>query len=350
MVVPEGQELTAARLDLGRKLFFDRRLSDNETLSCAMCHIPAEGFTNNAMSRSVGMEGQSLRRNAASLYNLAWTDPLFLDGRERHLHTLTWSELLDLKRMGNRAVGVVLDKLRGLPDYQGLFEEAFDGRGADMMTTGVALATYLRTLVSGNSPFDRWRFGGEEGAMTPAAIRGFRLFTGRAGCASCHVVDEDHALFTDNALHDTGIGWHHSMGKEPEQQVLDLGGGIRIEVDMEALADTAERSYNDLGLYEATQDPADRWKFRTPGLRNVAVTAPYMHDGSLSTLEEVIRHYDRGGYSHPGQDERIRPLGLTDRDRADLVAFLRALTGDNLDLFEADAAAAPVGAPAGGRP
>jgi cytochrome c peroxidase len=347
LVVPEGQEFTAARIDLGRKLFFDRRLSGNETLSCAMCHIPEQGFSNNAMSRAVGMGGQSLRRNAASLYNLAWTDPLFVDGRERYLHTLAWSELLDIGRMGNGSVGVVLEKLRGLPDYRGLFEEAFDGRGADMMTTGIAMASYLRTLVSGNSPFDRWRFGGEEGAVTPAAARGFELFTGRAGCASCHVMKDDQALFTDNALHDTGVGWQHSMGKEPERQILDLGGGIRIEVDRDAVADTAERSYNDLGLYEATQDPADRWKYRTPGLRNVAVTAPYMHNGSLSTLEAVVDFYDRGGFAHPEQDERIRPLGLSDGDKADLAAFLRALTGDNLALFEADAAAAPVGVPAG---
>lgn len=344
---PEGQEITAARVDLGRKLFFDRRLSGNETLSCAMCHIPEQGFTNNTMSRAVGMEGQSLRRNTASLYNLAWQDPLYVDGRERHLHTLTWSELLDLKRMGNRSVGVVLDKLRGLPDYEDLFEDAFDGQSADMVTTGVAMATYLRTLVSGTSPFDRWRFGGEEGAMSPAAARGYELFTGRAGCASCHEVSEDHALFTDNQLHNTGIGWHHSMGKEPRRQVMELGGGIRIEMDMDALAGTEERSYNDLGLYEATQDPVDRWKFRTPGLRNVAETAPYMHDGSLPTLEAVVEFYDQGGFEHPEQDERIRPLGLSDADKADLVAFLKALTGDNLRLLEADAEAAPVGVPAG---
>lgn len=350
LVVPEGQPITAARVDLGRKLFFDRRLSINETLSCAMCHIPSQGFTNNGVARAVGIEGQSLRRNAASLYNLGWLDSLFLDGRERHLHTLTWSEFLDSKRMGNAAAGLVLDKLRSLPDYKDLFEEAFDDQGPDMTTTGVAIATYLRTLVSGNSPFDRWRFGDEKGAMNAAATRGFELFTGRAGCASCHVVDENHALFTDNELHNTGIGWRHSMGKGPTQQFLDLGGGIRIEIDREALAGTAERSYNDLGLYEASQDPADRWKFRTPGLRNVAVTAPYMHDGSLSTLEAVVDYYDQGGFEHPEQDERIKPLGLTEGERADLVAFLRALTGDNLDLFEADAEAAPVGVSAGGRP
>jgi len=301
----------------------------------------------NATARAVGIQGQSLRRNAASLYNLAWTSPLFVDGREPFLHTLTWDELLDRKRMGNRSAGAVLDELRGLPDYDGLFEAAFDGRGADMLTTGKAMAAYLRTLVSGNSPFDRWHFGNEEGAMSPAAVRGFELFTGRAGCASCHEVDEDHALFTDNELHDTGIGWQHSMGQEPERQIMELAGGIRIEVDRAALAGTEERAYNDLGLYEATQDPADRWRFRTPGLRNASVTAPYMHDGSLPTLEAVVEFYDQGGFEHPRQDERIRPLGLSDADKADLVAFLEALTGDNLGLFEADAKAAPVGVAAG---
>ncbi|MCB1800431.1 MAG: SCO family protein [Gammaproteobacteria bacterium] len=347
MQLPEGQELTAARVDLGRKLFFDRRLSANETLSCAMCHIPEQGFTNNAMARAVGMEGRSLRRNASSLYNLAWADPLHVDGRERFLDTLVWGEFLNRKRMGNAAVAMVLDKLLALPDYDGMFETAFDGRGADMVTVGVAMASYLRTQVSGNSAFDRWRFGGEDAALAPEAQRGFELFTGRAGCASCHRVESDHAVFSDGQLHDTGIGWHHSMRREPPSRWVELAPGVRVELDMEALKGTEERPFNDLGLYEVTQDPADRWKFRTPGLRNVALTAPYMHDGSIRSLEEVVEHYDRGGHAHEALDSRMRPLGLTDDERAELVAFLRSLTGDNIALLEADAAAAPVGVPAG---
>jgi cytochrome c peroxidase len=339
--------LTAARIDLGRKLFFDRRLSANETLSCAMCHIPEQGFTNNAMARSVGMEGRSLRRNASSLYNLAWADTLHVDGRERYLDTLTWGEFLNRERMGNTAVAMVLDKLLALPDYQGLFEAAFDGRGADMVTVGVAMASYLRTQVSGNSPFDRWRFGGEEAALPADAQRGFALFTGRAGCVDCHTVDNDHALFSDGQLHDTGIGWHHSMGREPRPRFIELASGLRIELDLDALKGTEERPFNDLGLYEVTQDPADRWKFRTPGLRNIALTAPYMHDGSLRSLEEVVDYYDRGGHAHEAIDPRMRPLGLSTGERTDLLAFLRSLTGDNIALIAADAAAAPVGVPAG---
>ncbi|MGF1546122.1 MAG: cytochrome c peroxidase [Thiotrichales bacterium] len=334
------QSLSAAKVDLGRKLFFDRRLSANGTLSCALCHRPQQGFTHHAMARAVGVEGRSLRRNAASLYNLAWSDPLFVDGREHTLETLVWMELLDLDRLGNRSVAVVLDRLRAAPDYQGRFEAAFPGRAADMVTVAAALAAYLRTLVSANSAFDRGYFGGEAGALTPAAERGFELFRGKAGCAGCHILAERYALFTDQQMHDTGIGWQHSMRREPARRVLEPAPGVRIEVDLAALTGTAERPYNDLGRYEVTQDPADRWRFRTPSLRNVANTAPYMHDGSLPTLAAVVEYYDRGGHAHPGLDPRLRPLGLTEPERADLVVFLEALTGDNLALFDADAAAA----------
>lgn len=337
----EGQPLTPEKIDLGRRLFFDRRLSSNGTLSCALCHIPSQGFTSHAMSRAVGMEGRSLRRNTASLFNVAYVQPLFLDGRERGLDTLTWQELLDLDRMGNRSVAMVLDRLDALPEYRAAFARAFGGRGADMETLGEAVSAYLRTLVSGNAPFDRWRFGGETGAMSAAAERGFRLFTGKAGCAQCHRIGERDALFTDDRLHDTGIGWARSMRPEPPRRRLELAPGVALEIDPAAVAGTEERPFNDLGLYEVTQDPADRWRFRTPSLRNVARTAPYMHDGSLPDLAAVVDYYDGGGHPHPEQDPRIRPLHLSADEKGDLVAFLRALTGDNLDLFAADAAAAP---------
>ncbi|RKT47103.1 cytochrome c peroxidase [Thiocapsa rosea] len=341
--------LTAAKIDLGRRLFFDRRLSANGTLSCAMCHIPTQGYTNHAMSRAVGIGGRSLRRNASSLYNVGHVDPLFPDGRERFLESLTWQELLDLNRMGNRSVAMVLDEIQSASDYRGLFEAAFDGRPAGLETLGEAMATYLRTLVSGQSPFDRWYYGGELGALDASAERGFELFTGRAGCADCHRLGDDHALFTDQRLHNTGIGWAHSMQPQPRRRTLEIVPGVRIEVDLQAVAGTEERPYNDLGHYEVTQDPVDRWRFRTPSLRNVSVTAPYMHDGSLTDLDAVVAYYDRGGHPHPELDERIRPLGLSAQDRADLVAFLHALEGDNLALIEADAAVAPIGMPAGRR-
>lgn len=343
--VPEAEATTAEKVQLGRKLFFDRRLSHNDTLSCAMCHIPEQGFTSNEMATSVGIRGQTVRRNAPTLYNVAYLKHLFHDGRESRLAQQAWQPLLAANEMGNPSIGFVLDKLKRLPDYRGLFEAAFDGRGPGMETLGEALASYQRVLVSGNSPFDRWYYGGEKSALSPAARRGFRLFSGKGGCTACHSVGEEHALFTDNRFHDTGIGWHRTMQRKRTRQPLRLAPGVEVEVDSAIIDQVAERTPNDLGRYEVTRDPDDRWAYRTPSLRNVALTAPYMHDGSLPTLKKVIEHYDRGGHPHPGLDPRIRPLDLSAREKGDLEAFLRSLTGDNIATLVGDAFAAPVGDP-----
>lgn len=345
--LPEGKLPTAAQVDLGRKLFFDRRLSANGTLACAMCHIPEQGFAQNHMARSIGVEGHSLRRNAMSLFNVAYFNPLFADARELSLETLAWQEFLDEHRMGNASVAMVIDQLRQAPDYTGLFEEAFDGGAASMESVASALAAWMRTLVSADAPFDRWRYAGDSGAIDASAQRGFELFTGKAGCAACHTVGETHALFTDNELHNTGIGWFQSMGRAPKASSIEIAPGLRIEIDRAALTGTEEARFNDLGYYEVTQNPADRWKFRTPSLRNVTLTAPYMHDGSLPDLESVVDYYDRGGHPHPELDPRVKPLGLDDGERADLVAFLESLTGDNLPLLLEDAAAANIATPGG---
>ena len=156
--VPADNPLTEAKVALGRMLFYDRRLSLNNTMSCAMCHIPDQGFTNNALAAPAGIEGRSVRRNAPSLYNVAYQEHLFHDGRESSLETQVWSPLLARNEMGAPSVGRVLDKVRRLPDYQGLFERAF-GRSAGMATIGQAIASYERTLISGNTPFDRWYYG-----------------------------------------------------------------------------------------------------------------------------------------------------------------------------------------------
>jgi cytochrome c peroxidase len=337
--------VTAAKVELGRKLFFDRRLSHNDTVSCAMCHVPEQGFTSNEMATAVGIEGRTVRRNAPTLYNVAFATRLFHDGREERLEQQVWAPMLDAKEMGNPSIGYVLGKLRSLPDYQGLFEAAFDGRGATMETVGMALASYERTLQSANSPFDRWRYGGDEHALTPAAQRGFALFTGKAGCAGCHRVADDHALFTDGDLHNTGVGYGQTMRRPPKEQAVQVAPGTFLTIDAEILRAASERPANDLGRYEVTRDPADRWKYKTPSLRNVALTAPYMHDGSLGTLRQVVEFYNGGGVPNELLDPRIRPLQLTTAEMDDLVAFLESLTGDNVDVIIADAFAAPVGDP-----
>ncbi|MDH3638220.1 MAG: SCO family protein [Gammaproteobacteria bacterium] len=340
--VPEDNPITREKVALGRKLFFDRRLSLNDTFSCAMCHVPEQGFAHNELATAVGIEGRTVRRNAPTMYNVAYLERLFHDGREYSLENQVWAPLLAKNEMGNPSVGAVLEKLKHMPDYAGLFERAF-GRGPSMETVGMALASYGRTLNSANSPFDKWRFGENEGVMDDAALRGFELFTGNGRCVTCHVIDTDHALFTDHKLHNTGVGYTASMSRSAlgGRKVL-IAPGVEIEVAVGAVQET-ERQPSDLGLYEVTQNPDDRWKYRTPSLRNVALTAPYMHDGSLPTLRTVVEFYNRGGVPNELLDPLIRPLGLNDSEVADLVEFLRSLTGGNVDTLISDAFAAPVG-------
>ena len=330
---------------LGRKLFFDRRLSRNNTISCAMCHVPEQGFAANELATAVGIEGRSVRRNAPTIYNAAYAELLFHDGRERRLEQQIWGPLLAANEMGNPSIGYLLDKIHRLADYDGLFEAAFAGDGPTMANLGMALASYERTLLSANSPFDRWRFGGEQDALSEAGQRGFTLFSGKAGCASCHRIDDHFALFTDQSWHNTGVGFRQAMAPTATERDVQVSPGVFLRIDPAVVAAAAERRPNDLGLYEITEEPRDRWKYKTPTLRNVALTAPYMHDGSMATLREVVAHYDAGGVANATLDPLLKPLGLEPGDIDDLVAFLQSLTGDNVDQLVADAFAAPVGDP-----
>ncbi|WP_231362957.1 MULTISPECIES: cytochrome-c peroxidase [unclassified Thioalkalivibrio] len=341
--IPESNPLTEERVALGRKVFFDRRLSLNRTQSCAMCHIAEQGFTNNETRTAVGIMGRSVGRNAPTLYNVGFFDELFHDSREESLEQLAWQPMLDKNEMANPSIGYVLQTIESLPDYDGRFEAAFDGRGPDIDTVPKALAAYQRTLISGNSPFDRWYFGDEEDAITESQIRGFEIFSGRGQCIACHTVKEDYALFTDQKLHNTGVGVERSRrsGSSEGSRVL-IAPGVYMNISEETIRTVGSRLAPDLGRYRITEDPDDRWHFKTPSLRNVSLTAPYMHDGSLDSLEAVVEFYNDGGIENPLQDERIQPLGLTEQEREDLVAFLRSLTGEYRELVS-DAFAAPVG-------
>ncbi|MCB1632207.1 MAG: hypothetical protein KDI23_10270, partial [Pseudomonadales bacterium] len=340
---PANNLVTRAKIALGRKLFFDRRLSLNDTFSCAMCHVPEQGFTSNELAMAVGFEGRSVRRNSPTIYNTGYFERLFHDGREENLEQQVWGPFLASNEMANPSVGAVISKIRRIPDYQGLFEAAFDGRGVSMETVGMAVASYERALVSGNSPFDRWYYGKQADAIDESARRGFGLFTGKAGCLSCHTVGDDYALFTDDGMHNTGVGYRESMGIKPDKERVLLAPGVYVDVDRSVIDAVGHPPPADVGLYEITQNPNDRWKYRTPSLRNVALTAPYMHNGSLSTLHDVVDFYNAGGVPNELLDPRIRPLGLNGQERDDLVRFLESLSGDNVDAIVSDAFAAPVG-------
>lgn len=340
--VPQDNPLTAANIALGRKLFYDRRLSLNNTFSCAMCHVPEQGFTSNEMATAVGLEGRTVRRNSPTLYNVGYAKLLFHDGRENSLEQQVWGPLLAHNEMANPSIGFVVDKIKQTTDYGGLFEKAF-GKPVDMETLGMALASYQRTLNSADSPFDRWYFDHDKKALSPSAQRGFKLFTGKAGCAACHTIGKHSALFTDQQLHNTGIGYREAMQPEAEKHRVQLAPGVFTELPQAVVASVAEHKANDLGRYEITQNPVDRWKYKTPTLRNIALTAPYMHNGSLASLREVVEFYKRGGVVNENLDPLIKAVVLTEREQDDLVAFLESLTGDNVKTIVEDAFAAPVG-------
>jgi cytochrome c peroxidase len=341
--VPENNPVSRQKIALGRKLFYDRRLSLNDTFSCAMCHVPEQGFTSNELAMAVGMEGRSVRRNSPTIYNSAYAVKLFHDGREQTLEQQAWGPLLARNEMANPSIGYVLDKIRRIDEYDGRFEAAFDGRGVSMETLGMAIASYERTLVSGDSAFDRWYYGGDEDAMSESAQRGFELFVDKGGCVACHTIGDKYALFSDDDLHNTGIGYRGSMGIVPDTQPVVVAPGVILQVDRSVIEQVGEPAPTDVGRYEVTQNPNDRWKYKTPSLRNVALTSPYMHNGSLSTLREVVEFYNMGGIANELLDPLLRPLGLTDTEKADLIAFLQSLTGSNVDTLVADAFAAPVG-------
>lgn len=341
--VPADNPITEEKVSLGRRLFFDRRLSINDTFSCAICHIPEQGFTNNEIQTAVGVEGRSGKRNSPMIYNVAYLKLIFHDGRESTLEQQVWSPFLARNEMANPSIGYVINKIKAIPDYKGLFEKAFDGRGPTMETVGMALSSYQRTLNSADSPFDRWHFGKQESAVNDQVKRGFELFNGKASCNACHLIHESYALFTDNQLHNTGLGYLASMGIQGKTTRVQLAPGVYADLDNDVIKAVSRPKANDVGRYEITENPNDRWKFRTPTLRNLTLTSPYMHDGSLHTLRQVVEFYNQGGIANEVLSPMIKPLGLTSDEMDDIVAFLKSLTGSNVGALVADAFAAPIG-------
>lgn len=342
--VPGDNPVTLAKIDLGRKLFFDRRLSLNKTISCAMCHVPQQGFTSNEMKTAVGMEGQTVSRNSPTIYNVAYYSALFHDGRETTLEQQVWGPLLAHNEMANPSIGFVLQRIQSSADYNGLFEQAF-GKVPGMETVGMALASYQRGLNSANSKFDQWLYAKSKKTFNRSEKNGYDIFVGKGGCAACHIISENYALFTDNRFHNTGIGYVEAMQTTPEKHRVQLAPGVFADVDADIVDSVSESTANDLGRYAVTLDPRDRWKYRTPSLRNIALTAPYMHNGAFETLQQVIAFYNKGGVRNPELDSAIKPLKLNAAEQADLVAFLRTLTGDNVDKIIFDALAEPIGDP-----
>ncbi|MFT5571836.1 MAG: cytochrome c peroxidase [Cryomorphaceae bacterium] len=348
----KGMRPDRNKIALGRKLFYDRRLSRNKTMSCAMCHVPEQGFTSNELQRPIGSNGRSLKRNAPTILNVAFYTKLFADSRETTLEQQIWSPLLAENEMNNPSVGYVIETIKSLSDYDGLFQKAFSEQ-PNMLNIGQAIGQYERALLAGDSAFDRWYYAKDDSALTDQQVAGFKLFTGKAACSSCHLIGENDALFTDNLLHSTGIGYAESMldgvilpkHANPEKGLVEvqLAPGVTANMKQSVINTVGEQKMNDVGRYEITLDPQDRWKYRTSSLRNIELTAPYMHSGGLVSLADVVAFYNQGGVTHELQSPLVRPLGLSVDEQGALRAFLRSLTGSGVGVLVLDAFDAGVG-------
>ncbi len=296
--IPADNPPTAETIALGRRLFYDPRLSKDNTLACATCHNPIQGFSN-GVPISRGVDGMTGIRNAPSIINTAYLPLQFWDGRATSLEEQAGSPIANPVEM-NQSHDVSVSKLGEDPVYKKMFTAAF---GSDIVTIGrveKSLASFERTILSGNSAFDRYQFGGDKSALSPAQIRGLALFRDpkKGNCTACHTIDSKYALFTDGKFHNIGEG------------AADDG------------------SFKDIGRYHETKVETDKGAFMTPTLRNIANTGPYMHDGSLRTLDEVVSFYAGGANSNPYLDKEIHAIQLSGQDRIDLVEFLKSLTGE----------------------
>lgn len=341
--LPEDNPQTSEKITLGEKLFKDTRFSTTGEVSCETCHLTDNAFTDGPKSVSEGIEGLTGTRNAPTVVNSAYMKTLFWDGRSPSLEDQALHPFVNPVEMGLKDHQPILDIVRSDPEYSKAFKGIFgkSGDGVTMTEVTQAIAAFERTQISGDSPFDRYFFAGEEGGLTPAQKRGFDLFVNKGRCVSCHVIEQTQALFTDNRFHNIGVGINDIQQDVPKLASEFLKAeATASEVDVEVLTD---KRTSELGRFAISRDLDDLGSFKTPTLRNVAVTAPYMHDGSLETLDEVVIHYNNGGVTAEGDPVNdflsggIRPLNLTDEEMDDLVAFMEALTSPEFaDLAEKD--------------
>jgi cytochrome c peroxidase len=303
IVWPDDNPYTPAKAELGYLLFFDKRLSSDGTVSCASCHSPDYAFTDGS-AVSTGIRAQKGGRSAPSVINRVYGAAMFWDGRAASLEEQAKGPIANPIEMthekdANKAHEACMTRLRQVSGYRQRFKAVFGTEEFTIDQVAKAIATFERTVLSGNSAYDRFK-AGDKKAMSESQQRGMNIFfSNNARCDSCH----DGAAFTTNQFANIGIGM--------------------------------DKPKPDLGRYNVTKNEAEKGAFKTPGLRDIARTGPYMHDGSLKTLEEVVDHYDKGGIKNPWLHQDIRPLKLTVQDKRDLVSFLHALNGEGWQQFKA---------------
>jgi cytochrome c peroxidase len=291
---PADNPYSPEKAELGKLLYFDRRLSMDNSVSCASCHHPTFAWGDGSPV-SIGIRGQQGKRSAPVVFNRAYSLAQFWDGRAATLEEQAKGPMANPIEMGSTHQ-IIIERLKASPGYRARFAQVFGNGEITIDHVAKAIATFERTILSGNSAYDRYK-AGDKTAMTPEQIRGMDVFFNKAKCDQCH----EGINFTTNSYHNLGVG---TDKPEPDE-----------------------------GRYAVTKNPQDWGAFKTPTLREIEHTAPYMHDGSLKTLEEVVDFYDKGGIKNKNLDPAIKPLHLTEQEKKDLVAFLRALSGDGWREF-----------------
>jgi cytochrome c peroxidase len=315
--IPQANPMTKGRVELGRQLYFDPRLSKDGTVSCATCHNPVNGWTDGPLTTSRGIHGQFGSRNAPTVLNTVYGRTMFWDGRAPSLEGQAQGPIQNPIEMGQQSYKEIIERLRTISGYTEQFQKVF---GTDVTLDGLAkaIAAFERAwALSGNSKYDKY-IKGDMTALDDSEKRGMVLFGLRldrddtfktdtvpqkAGCTACHA----GANFTDEQFHNLGIGW-----KPKEQEFADVGRWATDPI--------------------GAKNPRDLGAFKTPTVRDVTRTAPFMHDGSLKTLEAVVEHYNSGGIPNPALDKDIKPLNLTEQEKKDVVAFMKALTSEPLKV------------------
>jgi cytochrome c peroxidase len=345
--VPPDNPQTPEKIALGEKLFNDTRFSSTGDVSCATCHDPTKAFTDSPLVTSEGINKLTGTRNAPTVVNAAYYKQLFWDGRSPDLEDQAQHPIVNPVEMGLPNHDPVLQVVRTDPDYVARFKKVFDKEGEQVTMKEVqqAIASFERTLIAGDSPWDRWYYGGEEDAISEQAKRGFNLFLTKGRCVSCHTIEQDYALFTDNRFHNIGVGVNRIQDEIPKFAPAFLTAkSAGTDVDKAVLTNP---KVSELGRFAVTETLDEIGAFKTSTLRNVAVTAPFMHDGSLQTLRDVVEHYNNGGVTKKGDRVNdflsggIRPLNLTEEEISDLVAFMESLTSPQFAAQKA-ASANPV--------
>ncbi len=319
---PADNPITAAKAKLGDMLFDDKRLSVDNTVACNTCHSPRNGYTVN-IETAKGVRNQLGKRNAPTLLNAMFYSSLFWDGRAATLEEQAMLPILNPIEMGQTDRKEVVAKLSAIPEFVEAFRQVF-GRPVNWEDMSRAIAAFERTRLSTQAPIDRF-LNGQVEALTPSQRRGWTLFNGKARCNGCHAYDPALPLFGDDRFHNTGVAARRQDFTElANRAATAIQTRNTAEIDRVAL----ETDSSELGRFLVTRRQADMGAFKTPFLRDVVLTAPYMHDGSLATLWDVVDHFNKGGEANPFLDNDMQRLGLTEAEIDDVVSLLSAFTSD----------------------